>query len=102
VTTQQKAEPARATGNVRIEDARLPLVGRTRRLSQAQGILAPELHNLELARLVRDSSGAREDEPTVGELLKATPHGASDILRHGPSQRDSGQAGSFGQRKEGR
>jgi hypothetical protein len=70
-------------------------------VSYVQGILAPELHNLELARLVRDSSGAREDDPTVGGLLKANPHGASDILRHGPSQRDSGQAGSFGQRNEG-
>ena len=38
--TQKKAEPARATGNVRIEEARLPFIVRTRRLGQALVVTA--------------------------------------------------------------
>jgi hypothetical protein len=52
-------------------------------VSAIQRILAPDLHNQEIARMIREANEARADDPTLGGLLpdaKETPTGAERLI----------------------
>jgi hypothetical protein len=53
-------------------------------VSAIQRILAPDLHNKEIARMIQDGNDARSGDPTLGGLLPdkdSVPTGADGLLR---------------------
>jgi len=55
-------------------------------VSRVQGVLSPQTHNLQIARLIHQSDAARAADPTLGGLLpdrSAVVPGADALLRRG-------------------